>query len=225
MRSCATVKLPQLSRLTPPLVIGWVSAAVSLFLFAGLAEEMRDGATRNFDTTIRTFVHAHSSDQFTAIMRAFSFIGSAVPVTVIATAACFALWFFGHWRRAILIAITAIGASLLTWILKQSFHRARPQPFFDTRLPASYSFPSGHAFFAFCLCGASAALLSANQPRRSVRIAIWTVALTIAGAIGYSRIYLGVHYPSDVLGGYLGALVWVLGVGIAYQSWRKAPRS
>jgi undecaprenyl-diphosphatase len=116
-----------------------------------------------------------------------------------------------------LIAITVIGGSLLMGVLKISFHRPRPQPFFDTLLPASYSFPSGHALLSFCLYGAAAALFSADQKKLWVRIAIWTVAAVLVGAIGFSRVYLGVHYPSDVLAGYLGALVWVLGVGIAYR--------
>ena len=105
-------------------------------------------------------------------------------------------------------------------VLKLSFHRQRPQPFFDTHLPASYSFPSGHALLSFCLWGAGAALFTADQKKRWVRIAILTIAVVLVVAIGFSRIYLGVHYPSDVLAGYLGALVWILGVGIAYRKWR-----
>jgi undecaprenyl-diphosphatase len=119
-----------------------------------------------------------------------------------------------------LIAITVIGGSLLMWVLKMGFHRQRPQPFFDTHLPASYSFPSGHALLSFCLCGAAAALFSRDQKKPWIRIAIWSIAVVLVVAIGYSRIYLGVHYPSDVLAGYLGALVWVLGVGIAYRKAR-----
>jgi undecaprenyl-diphosphatase len=106
------------------------------------------------------------------------------------------------------------------WVLKMGFHRQRPQPFFDTHLPASYSFPSGHALLSFCLCGAAAALFSRDQKKPWIRIAIWSIAVVLVVAIGYSRIYLGVHYPSDVLAGYLGALVWVLGVGIAYRKAR-----
>jgi undecaprenyl-diphosphatase len=109
------------------------------------------------------------------------------------------------------------------WVLKIGFHRTRPQPFFDTRLPASYSFPSGHAMLSFCLCLTAAALFSASQTTRLARVVIWIFWIGLSAAIGYSRIYLGVHYPSDVLAGYLGALVWSLAVGSAYQKWRKKP--
>ena len=111
------------------------------------------------------------------------------------------------------------------WVLKTVFHRHRPEPFFDTRLPASYSFPSGHAMLSFCLCLSAAALFASSRRNLLVRITIWTFWAGLSGAIGYSRIYLGVHYPSDVLAGYLAALVWSLAVGSAYQKWRKVPRA
>ncbi|MGC2615690.1 MAG: phosphatase PAP2 family protein [Terracidiphilus sp.] len=212
-----------LSRLGTPLVIGLGCAVVFLVLFAMLAEEMLEGDTRQFDDTVRLFVHAHSSTELTVIMRFLSAIGSPLVVTLTAIAACIALWIVGHPRRAILIAVTAGGGGLLMWVLKTGFHRPRPVPFFDTRLPASYSFPSGHAMLSFCLCLSAAALFSASQKSRLVRAVIWIFWVSLSGAIGYSRIYLGVHYPSDVIAGYLAALVWSLAVGSAYQKWRKSP--
>ena len=219
-----SVKRPTvLSRLSAPLVAGLTCAVIFLVLFALLAQEMLEGHTRQFDGTVRLFVHTHSSTELTAIMRFFSVVGSPLVVSLTAIASCIALWIGGHPRRAILIAVTAGGGSLLMWVLKALFHRHRPEPFFDTRLPASYSFPSGHAMLSFCLCLSAAALFSANQKSRLVRVVIWIFWVGLSGAIGYSRIYLGVHYPSDVLAGYLAALVWSLAVGSAYQKWRKTP--
>ena len=211
---------PALSRLTTALLVSLVCAVVSLVLFAGLAEEVLEGDTLQFDTAVRLFVHSHSSAHLTVAMQFFTLLGSSLFVSIGAASGCVALWVMGRRRKALLLAITVIGGSLLMWVLKMSFHRPRPQPFFDTHLPASYSFPSGHALLSLCLCGAGAALFSANQKKRWVRIAIWAFAVVLVVAIGYSRIYLGVHYPSDVLAGYLGAFVWVLGVGIAYRKSR-----
>ena len=210
---------PVHSRVTTPLLVSFVCAVVSLALFAGLAEEMLEGDTRQFDTAVRQFVHAYSSVRLTAAMQLVTFLGPPLFVSLAATSGCVALWVTGRRREALLIAITVIGGSLLMWVLKMSFHRQRPQPFFDTPLPASYGFPSGHALLSFCLCGAAAALFSADR-KCWFRIVIWTVAVVLVVAIGFSRIYLGVHYPSDVLAGYLGALGWVLGVGIAYRKSR-----
>ena len=224
MATTAVNRPTVLSRLGTPLVIGLGCAVVFLVLFGLLAEEMLEGDTRQFDDTVRMFAHAHSSTELTEIMRFFSVIGSPLVVTLTATAACIALWFAGHPRRAILIAVTAGGGSLLMWVLKLGFHRHRPVPFFDTRLPSGYSFPSGHAMLSFCLCLSAAALFSASRKSLRVRITIWAFWVCVSLTIGYSRIYLGVHYPSDVLAGYLAALVWSLAVGSAYQKWRKAPQ-
>jgi undecaprenyl-diphosphatase len=211
------VKTTVLSRLVNSLLVSLVCAAVFLALFAGLSEEMLEGGTLQFDTAVRQFVHSCSSVWLTAIMRFVTFLGSVLFVSIASTSGFVALWITGRRREARKLAITVIGASLLMWVLKIGFHRQRPQPFFDIQLPKSYSFPSGHAMLSFCLCVAAAALFSADQKKLWVRIAIWTAAVGLALAIGFSRIYLGVHYPSDVLAGYLGALVWMLGVGIAYR--------
>ncbi len=211
---------PMLARLATPLLLSLACAVVSVALFAWLAEEMLEGDTSQFDAAVRQFVHAHSSARLTAVMDFFSLLGSPLFVSIAAASGCIALWVTGRHRKAVLVAVTAVGGSLLMWVLKMSFHRQRPEPFFDTRLPASYSFPSGHALLSFCLLGAGAVLVAADQKTRWVRATIWSIAAVLVLAIGYSRIYLGVHYPSDVLAGYLGALVWVLGVG--YYSQRSA---
>ncbi len=212
-----------LERLSAPLFIGLSFAVIFLVLFAALAEEMLEGHTRQFDDAVRLFVHAHSYTELTAVMRFLSIIGSPTVVALIAIASCIALWLVGHPRRAILIAVTVIGGSLLMWVLKLAFHRHRPDPFWGSRLPSSYSFPSGHAMLSFCFCLTAAALFSASRNNLLVRITIWTFWVSLSGAIGYSRLYLGVHYPSDVLAGYLAALVWSLAVGSTYQKWRKLP--
>jgi undecaprenyl-diphosphatase len=212
-----------IERLSTPLFIGLSGAVIFLVLFAALAEEMLEGHTRKFDDAVRLVVHAHSHTDLTAVMRFLSIVGSPTVVTIIAIASCIALWLVGHPRRAILIAVTVVGGSLLMWVLKLAFHRHRPDPFFNSKVPLSYRFPSGHAMLSFCLCLTAAALFSSRRKNLVVRITIWTFWVGLSGAIGYSRIYLGVHYPSDVLAGYLAALVWSLAIGGVYQKWRKLP--
>jgi undecaprenyl-diphosphatase len=88
-------------------------------------------------------------------------------------------------------------------------------PFFGTEAPHSYSFPSGHALFSICFFGVVAALVAARLPSIAARAAVWTVAVAIAFLIGLSRVYLGVHYPSDVIGGYAAAVAWASAVALA----------
>jgi membrane-associated phospholipid phosphatase len=112
------------------------------------------------------------------------------------------------WRGAIVLLVAMAGAGVLDTALKLAFRRTRPTPYFGYALPESYSFPSGHALFAFCFFTAGAALLAPRLQHPALRVLVWTVAATLVLAIGFSRIYLGVHYPSDVLAGYTVGLLW-----------------
>jgi undecaprenyl-diphosphatase len=119
------------------------------------------------------------------------------------------------------MAIAMIGAALLDVALKHAFRRPRPAPFFGVPLPLSASFPSGHALASFCFFGVLAALL-AHRTRSYWRAAlVWLAAAALIAAIGFSRIYLGVHYPTDVIAGYLAAAIWVGGLTFADRYRRR----
>jgi undecaprenyl-diphosphatase len=159
--------------------------------------------TPAFDDCIRMCVHAHAGPAQTAAMRAISAIGQPALLIALGVAAVF--WFVrtGRARTAVRFAISVAGAEVLEELLKLAFHRPRPVPFFGLAAPAGYSFPSGHATVSLAFFGA---LALCAAPRRWWRFI--AAALPIA-AIGYSRVYLGVHYPSDVLGGWAAAAIWL----------------
>jgi undecaprenyl-diphosphatase len=117
-------------------------------------------------------------------------------------------------RAAALLAITMVGAAALVTVLKLAFHRARPVPFYGAS-PQSFSFPSGHALGSFCFYGALATVLSDRLSKGRARAGLWLAAAFLIAMIGLSRVYLGVHYPTDVIAGYGAALVWVAAVRIA----------
>jgi undecaprenyl-diphosphatase len=202
------------SRFGSPLILSFAGAILALALFGLLAEEVFEGDARHFDEVVRQTIHAQASPALTTVMRAFTFLGSVAFVLVASVCAFGALWLTGHRRRAVLIVITVVGGLLLMSTLKVVFHRARPDPFFDTALPASYSFPSGHALVSCCFYGAAAALALRDQKKTWIRATVWTAANIVIFMIGLSRIYLGVHYPSDVIAGYIAATAWVLGVAV-----------
>src|SRR5438046_10744078 len=102
------------------------------------------------------------------------------------------------------------GSGVLDEVLKFAFHRRRPSPFFGITAPHSFNYPSGHALFSFAFFATVAALSTARITRRWAHAAIWFAAVAVIGLIGFSRIYLGVHYPTDVLAGYLTASIWIL---------------
>lgn len=194
--------------------LGLVAAAVALYLFAGLAEEVLEGDTRYFDESALVLLNQFASPSLTSFMRAVTYLGSVAFLT--GAGACVVLAFLlARWKReAIALPVTMAGAALLNFVLKLSFGRERPEPFFDTPLPESYSFPSGHALLSFCFYGVITAVITARVKGRWRCALVWIGASLLVALIGLSRIYLGVHYPSDVLAGYAAAFVWVSAIAL-----------
>jgi undecaprenyl-diphosphatase len=188
-------------------------AATALFVFGWLAEEMFEGDTRQFDAFVRTAVHQLATPGLTRLMQVFSFLGSVAAVTVMCLVAICASLYYRRTRTAVMLAITMAGVAALDVALKHAFHRPRPVAFFGAT-PSTYSFPSGHALGSFCFYGMLAAILAERVRGRGTRVCIWMAAALLVGMIGFSRIYLGVHYPSDVIAGYCAAVVWVGAVGL-----------
>jgi undecaprenyl-diphosphatase len=200
--------------LSAALVVGLILAALALMIFSWLGREILTGVTPSMDEGLRAAIHAHASPGLTRLMLAASVYGGPTWLIPLGIILAFA-FYLHHWHRgALLVLITVGGAALLNSLLKQGFSRARPAPFFDYPLPSSASFPSGHAFFAASFIGGLAVLASARVRSLAARIAMWLVALALVLLIGFSRVYLGVHYPSDVLAGYAAAVVWVTAVAI-----------
>jgi undecaprenyl-diphosphatase len=198
--------------LTATLIAGLIATALALLLLSWLGREIVAGVTPEVDDAFRRTIHAHASPRITPIMIAASRFGG--PAWLVPLGLCLALAFLIHgWHRgALLVVVTLAGAGLLNTLLKQSFARTRPAPFFDYPLPGSASFPSGHAFFAASCLGGLAVLLTSRIRSMALKIGLWVLVLLLILLIGFSRVYLGVHYPSDVLAGYAVAVVWVTAV-------------
>lgn len=206
------------------LLIGLAAAVGTIIFFGWLSDEVLDGETRHFDEVTREAVHQLASPAMTTAMRGISFLGSTLFLLLATTAVI--IWFaLRKWgREAKLLAITMVGASLLNVSLKLAFKRSRPLPFFDLFPPESYSFPSGHALTSACFFGAFAAILSARTKSRRVRVVVWILATTMFLLIGFSRIYLGVHYTTDVIAGFAAALIWILVVRFVEMQLRRRRR-
>lgn len=182
-------------------------AALSLFLFSWIANNVAHDRTATFDANLRWQIHGFASPLLTKTMIWISFLGSGglAILAVIALVAFLRL----RWRRAALwLGITMLGALVLEGTLKYAFDRPRPPSFFVAPLYTP-SFPSGHSLVSFCFYFVMAGLLADRVRSSLLRVLVWVVAALLIFAIGLSRIYLGVHYPSDVIAGYLAATLWV----------------
>jgi undecaprenyl-diphosphatase len=188
-------------------LVSLAAAVLSLFLFGWIANEMRAGDTLRFDLAIRDWVHQFASPGMTRAMTAISLLGYNILILELVIA--LAVFLFLRWRRAaIWLAMTMAGALALDLALKYAFRRPRPTPFFGAALH-SFSFPSGHALCSFCFYAVLAGLIAARVRSMALRILVGILAAVLVIAIGLSRIYLGMHYPSDVIAGYLAAAMWV----------------
>jgi undecaprenyl-diphosphatase len=165
---------------------------------------------KNFDDSITSFIHGLTSPFLTSIMKLFTFLGSGVIVAVIVVLMMIFLYVvLKHRSELILLAGVVIGSALLNWILKVIFHRARP---LINRIieETGYSFPSGHSMAAFTLYGILSFLLWKHITNRIGRTLLIMFSIFMIMMIGISRVYLGVHYPSDILGAYLISGLWLV---------------
>jgi len=197
---------------------GLAAALAALALFGYLATEVLRSQAIAFDTGIRRAVHSWASPPLTRLMGGATELGN--PLVLLLLAGTFVWWLErrGRRRAAVVFVIGAIGAETFDQVLKLTFRRPRPEPFFDVH-PMGYSFPSGHSVLACCFYGLAAVILARPLRNRAAVAAIWLAALWIALAVGLSRIYLGVHYPSDVLAGYAAAVIWVAALRAGLEIW------
>jgi membrane-associated phospholipid phosphatase len=209
--------------LSTALTVGLISAAAALVLFTWLGREVMAGISLALDDRIRSGLHTLASPTLTTVMEALSLYGGPsglIPLGIVLASG----FLLRRWTRgALLVVVTMAGAGLLNWGLKYFFARPRPTAYFGYPLPLSASFPSGHAFFAASFFGGLAALSTGRIQSRRWRIVVWLTAVVLTLLVGLSRVYLGVHYPSDVLAGYAAAVVWVSAVawGDRLLSWRR----
>ena len=187
--------------------------AVPLILFTMLAICIRAGITVNFEGWAYNESIEHMSPIFTKIVKAITHIGDSVVLITF----CLLLFVIPKSRKTIALptSVTVILSMILDVTLKSIFARERPD-ILQLINETSYSFPSGHAMNNAALYTILILLIFTFIKNKPLKITLAAVCITLTIAIGYSRIYLGVHYAGDVLGG------WLLGPAVSifiYLTW------
>jgi membrane-associated phospholipid phosphatase len=165
-----------------------------------------DDSTVSFEQHVMARIATARSPALTAVAKALSTIGSLAVVGPAAAAAAAWLVHHGRSRSALSIAVVAVGAVALTDLVKIIIERPRPRVAHLVAV-SSTSFPSQHAAQAAAILPALALALMASSRRRAIAV---LGAAAAALAIGLSRVYLGVHYPTDVLVGWVIGFVWLV---------------
>jgi undecaprenyl-diphosphatase len=187
----------------------FIISLFSLLAFGIVAILIRAEMIVDFDHTIIGAVQSLESPLLTTIMKFFTVVGSTQAVIILCLVIIFFLYKVLHHRRELILFIAVVaGSPLLNLLLKEIFQRARPDLHRLIEI-GGYSFPSGHAMNAFTVYGILTFLLWRHIFNRSGRTILILFSAFVVFMIGISRIYLGVHYPSDIIGGYFASGFWI----------------
>jgi undecaprenyl-diphosphatase len=201
-------------------------AVVGLLVFVSLAQAfVNGGQVVSFDDNVARWVADTVPSWLEWVARFLTWLGSTVGTIVVGGAVFAVLWRAGRRIDAGFVAVSVVGITVLVWVLKSVYERARPDHGSPIALPHSYSFPSGHAATAVVLYGAIGLLL-AEQARSRLRAVAWLAgAAILALAIGASRVLLNVHFVSDVLAGFAVGLTWLCCCAIVREVMAPAGRA
>lgn len=190
------------------ITVGALLALAGTWAFASIAVHVRRGATQAFDDAILHWAAAHQVPWVHLAMLQVTALGTGVVVMMVVAIAALFLWLTRHKHSATLLLVTTVVGILINSMLKDVFHRTRPSIFSSGVEVFSSSFPSGHSMSAAIVYGTVAYLAGRLQRRRWSRVVTAIVALLLILLIAASRIYLGVHYPSDTLAGMVIGFAW-----------------
>ncbi len=209
-----------------PIVFGLVVVAIAIALFSYVASAVVNGGPLTIvDMHVARWLHAQSLPQVTQAMLVVTHLHDTIPITTAVALIAFYLALKRNWYWLVCVGVTVPFGMLLNVALSHAFQRVRP--IFDDPLlvMTTYSFPSGHVAGATLLYGVLAALLVSRTRNQQWRIAIVLAAGAMVTMVAMTRLYLGVHYLSDVLAAFAEGIAWLAICGTSIQAWWNAGNS
>lgn len=213
--------MPRLMRyLESRALLLFCAGAAGLWLFLHVGGEMREGETLALDRRILLalrrpgdIAHPIGSQSFAEAMRDISALGGVTVIALVTIVATLVFLFHRKWVQAAVFLGATLTAELAAQVLKTVYDRPRPDLAPHGAYVHSASFPSGHTMTSATVYLMLAVLISTLEPRRPTKVLAFVVAIVLMACIGASRVYLAVHWPSDVLAG------WAGGSGVALIAW------
>lgn len=194
------------------IALAWALVLAPFLGWGALAEDVWQRESFRFDAPILLWMHGHSNDWRDRVMLGLSLVGG-YPLLFIAGALLLYFLLSSQRRNAIFVAFCIGGVSALNLSAKILFQRTRPDLWVSLAPEPDYSFPSGHAMLSSAFTAMILALIwraTKSQPSAGRwRLVSAIIGVTFVVAVGLSRLYLGVHYPSDILAGWLASCAWI----------------
>ena len=215
---------PAFSRYLPPMKRKEIAPLIMLFLaasliimFAKITEELLEGDLQTFDRAILLALR-HTDDPAKPLgplwlqvaARDVTSLGSPAVLTLITVAALGFLALKRRWSAALFVLVSICGGTAVSFSLKDLVQRPRPDLVAAVAQTQTYSFPSGHAFLSAVTFLTLGALLARVQRQAEVKLYLLAVAIAITVLVGISRVYIGVHWPTDVLAGWCAGAAWAI---------------
>ena len=189
-------------------VTGMALCVAATWAFGLIARQIERGSTQAFDEAVLHYLAAHRIPWLARAMLEITALGTGLVVFMIVGVAALFLWLTKHRWSATLLVTATLGGLILNSVLKLAFNRPRPRIIPWVTPVVSSSFPSGHSMNAAIVYLTVAWLAARLMTGRAGRWALMIATLLLVLLIGASRVYLGVHYPSDVIGGYVLGIAW-----------------
>ena len=194
------------------IVAGFALAALVLAALGWLVTGPHNGLTAGSDGSIRAAIRQMQSPMWTSLFLTVTKLGSTLYLAIIGSVVGL-IFILLRWFRPLLIFIVVMtGQAALHHGFKWLIARPRPSSLISYREIESFSFPSGHAVASLCLYGTIAWIVASRVESPAVKAATAMVAVILIFLIGMSRVYIGIHYPTDVLAGFLAAAIWTAAV-------------
>jgi undecaprenyl-diphosphatase len=209
--------LSRVGLLETAVLISLLFIAGGIWAFVEVADEVIEGESQHYDEAIlRALRQPGDPSQpigptwLKAAALDFTALGSTAVISLVCTVTVGFLALRRKWGSVVLVLASIAGGALVSTILKQSFERARPSMVPHLAEVHSLSFPSGHSMLSAITYITLGTLLARTTSDRKIKIYYLAIAIFLAGLIGLTRVYLGVHYPTDVLAGWCAGISWAL---------------
>ena len=190
------------------IVAGFILAALALWALSWFVTGPFKQYPASFDSSIRYAFRQMQSPMWATLFLTFTKLGSFIYLTIVGCAAGLMFIAFRAYRPVLLLMVTMAGQAALHHGFKWIVGRPRPPALISYPATETSSFPSGHAIGALCLYFVIAWGLTGLLENPAIKATVWIIAAIIVLLVALSRIYIGIHYPTDVLAGLIAGLVW-----------------